>query len=178
MSKSPLEFYEQVFRIKNPYSHQIATWNKFESAQFPLLLKAPSGSGKTEAVIAPFLNQFIDNNFYIAPRMIYVLPMRVLSNSLGERIRRYANAISPNILVKTHHGDHPVAPFFIADIVVTTLDQFLYGFTRVSQQVGHHIDVPLGSIASSVVVFDEAHMYRDEFTFSVMRALMEILYYS
>jgi len=38
--------------------------------------------------------------------------------------------------------------------------------------------MPAGSIASSVVVFDEAHMYRDGFTFSVMRALMEILHKS
>ncbi len=38
--------------------------------------------------------------------------------------------------------------------------------------------MPAGSIASSIVVFDEAHMYRDGFTFSIMRALMEILHKS
>jgi len=83
-----------------------------------------------------------------------------------------------DISVKVQHGDVPSSPFFISDIVVTTLDQFLYGFARVSKQVGYHIDMPAGAIASSFVVFDEAHMYRDEFTFSIMRALIEILYKS
>jgi len=104
--------------------------------------------------------------------------MKVLANNVRDRIKRYAREISPHIGVEVQHGDVPNAPFFIADIVVTTLDQFLYGFARASRQVGHHIDIPAGSIASSFVVFDEAHMYRDGFTFSVMRALLEILYKS
>ena len=53
-------------------------------------MKALTGSGKTEAVIAPFLSQFVDNKFPIASRMIYVLPMRVLVNSVAKRIKRYA----------------------------------------------------------------------------------------
>lgn len=161
-----------------PYDFQTNVFKTVTEGNFPILIKAPTGSGKTEAVLAPFLSQFIYNNFLIAPRMIYVLPMRVLVNSVAERIKRYAQKISPNISVEVQHGDVPISPFFIADIVVTTLDQFLYGFARASRQVGKHIDVPAGAIASSFVVFDEAHMYRDGFTFSVMRALMEILYES
>lgn len=169
------QFYKENFNIDSPYEHQIKMWDNLQAGNFPLLLKAPTGSGKTEAVLAPFLSQFTDNNFHIAPRMIYVLPMRVLVNSVAERIKKYAERISQHISVEIQHGDLPNAPFFIADIVVTTLDQFLYGFARASEQVGRHLDIPAGSIASSIVVFDEAHMYRDGFTFSIMRALMEIL---
>jgi CRISPR-associated endonuclease/helicase Cas3 len=169
------QFYKKYFGIELPFDHQINMWERLHAKCFPLLLKAPTGSGKTEAVLAPFLSQFIDNNFYIAPRMIYVLPMRVLVNSVAERIKKYAQKISPYISVEIQHGDIPNSPFFIGDIIVTTLDQFLYGFARASGQVGRHIDIPAGSIASSLVVFDEAHMYRDSFTFSIMRALMEIL---
>ncbi len=175
------EFYKQYFKIPEPYSHQEQLWalfEHFEISKFPILVKAPTGSGKTEAVVAPFLKQFLNNKFSIAPRLIYVLPMRVLVNSIAKRIEKYARKISPYISVKIQHGDVPNAPFFISDIVVTTLDQFLYGFARASQQVQKHIDIPAGSIATSLVVFDEAHMYRDEFTFSIMRALMEILYHS
>ena len=110
--------------------------------------------------------------------MIYVLPMRVLVNNVAERIKKYVKKISPYISVEIQHGDLPDAPFFISDIVVTTLDQFFYGFARSSKQVGHHFDMPAGAIASSIVIFDEAHIYRDSFTFSIMRALMEILYKS
>lgn len=172
------EFYKKYFSISDPYEYQLRVWKYIECQKFPILIKAPTGSGKTEAVIAPFLNQFVKKDFYLAPRLIYVLPMRVLVNSIAERIRKYAEKVSPYITVSIQHGDLPNSPFFMSDIVVTTLDQFLYAFARASKQVGYHIDVPAGSIASSIVVFDEAHMYRDEFTFSIMRALMEILYSS
>ncbi|RLG10059.1 CRISPR-associated helicase Cas3' [Candidatus Pacearchaeota archaeon] len=172
------QFYKQYFNIDLPYEYQIKVWQQVNNLNFPLLLKSPTGSGKTEAVLAPFLSQFVDNDFYIAPRMIYVLPMRVLVNNVAERIKKYVKKISPYISVEIQHGDLPDAPFFISDIVVTTLDQFFYGFARSSKQVGHHLDIPAGAIASSIVIFDEAHMYRDSFTFSIMRALMEILYKS
>ncbi len=169
-------FYKNYLSIDYPFDHQINLWERIHVNNFPLFLKAPTGSGKTEAVLAPFLSQFVDNKFFIAPRMIYVLPMRVLVNSVAKRIKNYVQNISPHISVEVQHGDIPNSPFFIADIVVTTLDQFLYGFARASGQVGRHLDMPAGSIASSLVVFDEAHMYRDGFTFSIMRALMEILH--
>lgn len=172
------EFYKKYLNVDSPYEHQVRGWEQINALNFPLLLKAPTGSGKTEAVIAPFLSQFISNRFHIAPRLLYVLPMRVLVNSLAGRIKRYTQKISPYISVEVQHGDVPNSPFFIADIVVTTLDQFLYGFARASGQVGRHLDIPAGAIASSIIVFDEAHMYRDGFTFSIMRALMEILHKS
>lgn len=169
------ELYDKVLRIPSPYNHQLEVWEKIKNNQFPLILRAPTGSGKTEAILAPFLNQFIEKKFNTAPRLIYTLPMRVLVNSVAERIGNYTEKLNLDISVKVQHGDVPNSPFFISDIVVTTLDQFLYGFARASKEVGYHIDIPAGSIASSLIIFDEAHMYRDEFTFSIMRALMEIL---
>jgi CRISPR-associated endonuclease/helicase Cas3 len=169
-------FYKNYFNIAIPYSHQIQVWEIIETGKYPILLKAPTGSGKTEAVVAPFLSQFVENKFPIAPRLIYVLPMRVLVNSIADRIEEYAKKVSQSISVGIQHGESPNAPFFIDDIVVTTLDQFIYGYARASDQVGHHLDIPAGAIASSLVVFDEAHMYRDGFTFSMMRAIFEILY--
>ncbi len=168
-------FYKEFLNIDTPYEIQENLWQLLQERRFPVFLKAPTGSGKTESIVAPFLNQFTTNKFTIAPRLIYVLPMRVLVNSVAERIRRYCSRVSSDITVKVQHGDVPGSPFFISDIVVTTLDQFVYGFARSSREAGHHIDLPAGAIASSLVVFDEAHMYRDEFTFSVMRATMEIL---
>ncbi len=62
------QFYKQYFNIFSPFRHQINLWNCIFDNGFPLLLKAPTGSGKTEAILAPFLSQFIDNDFYMAPR--------------------------------------------------------------------------------------------------------------
>jgi CRISPR-associated endonuclease/helicase Cas3 len=170
------DFYKNYLSIAIPHMHQIKIWEKVKKGNYPILLKAPTGSGKTEAVIAPFLAQFTENKFSIAPRLIYVLPMRVLVNSIAGRIRKYAHNVSKNISVELQHRESPNDPFFIADIVVATLDQFIYAYARASNQVGHHLDIPAGAIASSLVVFDEAHMYRDGFTFSIMRAMFEILH--
>ena len=82
-------------------------WSNIQTESFPLLLRSPTGSGKTEAVLAPFLSQFIDNNYLIAPRMIYVLPMRVLVNSVAERIKKYIQKINPHISIEVQHGDVP-----------------------------------------------------------------------
>ena len=177
MSNNVQEIFKDIFGF-DPYRFQNEVAETINERKYPVLVKAPTGSGKTEAVLAPYLAQFFKNEFYIAPRLIYVLPIRVLVNSIAERIKKYTAKISSYICVKVQHGDLPDTPFFIADIVITTLDQFVYGFVRASQQVGYHIDMPAGAIASSLVVFDEAHMYRDEFTFSIMRAIMEILYES
>ncbi|MCX7770555.1 MAG: DEAD/DEAH box helicase, partial [Proteobacteria bacterium] len=135
-----VEFYRNILEIQSLYDHQKKIWSCFKENKFPLLLKAPTGSGKTEAILAPFLSQFIDNSFIVAPRLIYVLPMRVLVNNIANRIKRYVYNISPYIKVEVQHGDLPNSPFFISDIVVTTLDQFLYGFARASSQVGRHLD--------------------------------------
>ena len=170
------EFYQNYLDIATPYVHQIKMWEMVEKGRYPLLLKAPTGSGKTEAAIAPFLAQFVEDRFLIAPRLIYVLPMRILVDSIAHRIKKYASKVSKDILVEVQHGGSPNDPFFIADIVVTTLDQFIYAYARASRQVGYHLDIPAGAIASSIVIFDEAHMYRDGFTFSMMRAILEILH--
>jgi Distinct helicase family with a unique C-terminal domain including a metal-binding cysteine cluster len=102
--------YEEIFKEFFgfvPYKFQIEVGERILEGKFPLLIKAPTGAGKTEAVLFPFLNQFIDNKFYIAPRMIYVLPMRVLVNNVYERIKRYTQKISPYISVQIQYGDFP-----------------------------------------------------------------------
>jgi len=45
-------FYKNYLNIAAPYEHQIKTWKIIKKGRYPILLKAPTGSGKTEAVIA------------------------------------------------------------------------------------------------------------------------------
>jgi len=176
-------FYRELLHIDQPHAHQRALFELLSTGPPPAtLLRAPCGSGKTEAAVAPFLHQFVTHDFTLAPRLIYVLPTRALCDTLAGRIQRYAAAIDPRLVVQAHHGAHPAAPFLFSDIVVTTLDQFLYAYARAvphlgSAGVGRHLDLPAGAIANACVVFDEAHMY-EPYSHALMRAMVEILYES
>jgi CRISPR-associated endonuclease/helicase Cas3 len=150
----------------------------FDISKNPLLLRLPCGYGKTESVIIPFLSQAIDNRWSLAPRLIYVLPTRALCNQIRDRIYLYSEKVHKKtgkiITVGIEHGTSSLDPLFFSDICITTFDQFLYGYARTKQQIGRHFDLPAGSIANSIVVFDEAHLY-SPYTHSLMRAMIEIL---
>ena len=45
------EFYQTYLDIKNPFSHQLQFFHLALSNKLPILVKAPTGSGKTEMAI-------------------------------------------------------------------------------------------------------------------------------
>lgn len=48
------DFYKSYLSITIPHMHQIKMWEKVKKGKYPILLKAPTGSGKTEAPLALF----------------------------------------------------------------------------------------------------------------------------
>lgn len=169
------EAYQRLFGIERPYAHQIRLFEAAHGHAFPLLLRAPCGTGKTEAVVAPWLAQFLDRDFILPPRLIYVLPTQALCNQIGQRLSKSAQVADKRLVVRVQHGAAPHDAMLFSDIAVTTLDHFVYAYARSSGQVRGHIDLPAGCMAHSLVVFDEAHLYQSAYTFSIMRALLEIL---
>lgn len=167
--------YESFFNFDQPYAHQTRLFEACREQAFPLLLRAPCGTGKTEAAVAAWLAQFLDRDFHLPPRLIYVLPTQALCNQIEKRLRRYASNAEADLVVRVQHGAAPYDAMLFADIAVTTLDHFVYAYARSSAQVRGHIDLPAGCMAHSLVVFDEAHLYQSGYTFSVMRAMLEIL---
>jgi CRISPR-associated endonuclease/helicase Cas3 len=157
----------------HPYPEQKEIFSALSEDDQPLLIRLPCGYGKTEAVVVPFLAQALKDEWRIAPRLIYVLPTKALCNQIYTRISDYAKKVG-RITVGIEHGASSLDPLFFADICITTFDQFLYGYCRTKPQVGYHIDMPAGSFANSLVVFDEAHLY-SPYTHSLMKALLDIL---
>lgn len=103
-------FYTRILGIDQPYAHQRALFEVLTADPPPAtVLRAPCGSGKTEAAVAPFLHQFVTQDFSLAPRLIYVLPTRAPCDTLAQRIARYAAAVDPRIVVEAHHGGHPAS---------------------------------------------------------------------
>ncbi|MCL6451012.1 MAG: CRISPR-associated helicase Cas3' [Acetobacteraceae bacterium] len=123
-----------------------------------VVLRAPTGWGKSEAVFLPFL---LGRGGALPSRLIYALPARALVNSLAERFQAYATAGGdPDLEVRAHHGAHPDSLLFWAPAVVTTLDQVVgaYACTPLSLPPAHG-NIPAGAVASSLLVFDEVHTY-------------------
>ncbi|HDH96566.1 MAG TPA: DEAD/DEAH box helicase, partial [Proteobacteria bacterium] len=164
---------------------RISGWLQ-QGAVPPLLVRAPCGSGKTEAIVAPFLYQWFEGRFYV-PRLIWVLPTRALIDQITGRLKGYAEKVDDRIRVAAQHGETQDAPWFFADVVITTLDQLIYGYARLKRfwlsssdegdRYRGHIELSCGDLAHSLVVFDEAHMY-SPYTWGLVHSLFEILHAS
>ncbi len=138
-----------------PYSFQIETYSALTKGE-SIILRAPTGSGKSEAVYIPFL---LLKGKDIPPRLIYTLPMRSLVNSLHERFKCY----TPNLDVRAQHGKRPESLLFDADCVVATLDQVISSYACAPLTLGVRFgNIPAGGVAGSFLVFDEIHTFDPE----------------
>ncbi|QXJ32140.1 CRISPR-associated helicase Cas3' [Saccharolobus shibatae] len=130
------------------------------------LLNLPTGIGKTEIFLAPFLYQFRINEFF-AGRMYIVEPNHALLRQIRDRIENYTRNIGE--IVGEDHGDVENPSFlYTAPITLTTIDSFAYGFLakRVNKwwQFGYETGrytLPVGLMGNSYIVFDEAHLIQD-----------------
>jgi CRISPR-associated endonuclease/helicase Cas3 len=106
-----------------------------------VLLRAPTGSGKTETAIAPFLfAKTLQCDF--PNKLIYVVPLRTLANSLRQRAETLARTWetftppSRPLVVTLQTGENPEDPRFEGDIVFCTIDQMLSSFLNIPYSVG------------------------------------------
>ncbi|MHA1578289.1 MAG: CRISPR-associated helicase Cas3' [Candidatus Freyarchaeota archaeon] len=139
-----------------PYRHQIEC-EELISDGCSFVLRAPTGSGKSEAVFIPFLEYRDSLPFHL----IYSLPMRTLVEDIAERFSsdRFTQFFS-DLRVVGHHGKRLDAPLFYADVVVTTIDQTVgaYACTPLSLPLRYG-NIPAGAVSSAFLVFDEVHTF-------------------
>jgi CRISPR-associated endonuclease/helicase Cas3 len=124
-----------------------------------VILRAPTGSGKTFAALFPFLHTFTQEQATRSfPRqMIYSLPLRVLANSLAETARKQA-ILGQEIRIQT--GEIPEdGQFLEGDQIYATYDQTLSSFLHFPFSLGaKQANVNAGGLISSYLVFDEVHL--------------------
>lgn len=125
---------------------------------YSLIVRAPTGSGKSEMVLLPFIFEI---NETLPSQMMYSLPNRTLVESIGERARRYASY--KKLRVAVHHGKRPESQLFEEDIIVATIDQTAGAYLSVPLSMPKKWgNIFLGTAGSSMLVFDEVHTLHPE----------------
>jgi len=169
---------------------QAAMWQRVTSDDCAVLLKSPTGSGKTEAVVAPSLA--------MERRLFMVYPARSLVEDQIRRIEKTFKRLSQggkrlSLVVDTggqsarrlfEHGEEVTDRQFNSrrhlydgDVIVTTLDKFLHRFFGFGDERKGYI-FPFRifhGLRRNLFVFDEAHIYEDT-AFTNFVRLIKALY--
>ena len=180
------------FGAPNPMQHAVWQHICHGSWGVGLLLKAPTGSGKTEAVAVPSLAAG-------DRRLIMVYPTRSLVDDQIARLQamlcrrsRDNGGRALTLVVDTgaesrryawKHGQqadvtgNPRRHLYQGDVIVTTLDKFLYrffGFGEPRKSYIYPLRIHYGA-RRTLICFDEAHAY-DDVAFTNFTRLVRTLY--
>jgi CRISPR-associated endonuclease/helicase Cas3 len=186
--QSTLEAYQQFANFKpNPMQEELFTCIANKDLNPALLLKAPTGSGKTEAVLIPSLES--------GRRLFLIFPSRSLVDDQIDRCEKYLQWASE----RTHRsyalvidtGVESVRTVFKGgealekgrrhlydgDVILTTFDKFLYRFFGFGEPKKSYI-YPFRihhSQRLNLFCFDEAHAY-EQVAFVNFERLIKALY--
>lgn len=179
MNEAPFdrEAYQSFFQNLTgygPFDYQVRVAEALCSGR-NVVLRAPTGAGKTWAVVAPYLWKRIqDRGVY--DRCIYALPLRSLATSLHEsalsacgrlwcgnavqqcgRDRDYGD--SEKLYVTLQTGEKQNDSFFEGDLVFTTIDQVLSSYLMMPVSLPERLgNINAGALLGAYLVFDEFHL--------------------
>jgi len=154
---------------------RVIRWLENDSGR-PFILRLPTGYGKTLIGLAPALYQIARNDWRYFRSLTYVLPMRALCSQVAENTRRYVHRILSSqvesLSIREFHGGAVFSGRFSGDIIVTTYDTFVYAYAR---KLGAMLDYPAGTLATSLIVLDEAQMIQDEefYSYTLLKKILK-----
>ncbi len=171
-------FQNQAFRLTGcrPYGYQLKVADALCRRRH-VLVRVPTGCGKTLSVVAPFLfDRANGGNAIGARRLIYVLPMRTLVRSIERDIRELVARARLDCTVTVQTGDEPGDPYLDrGDIVVTTYDQFLSGLLCGPYGLSdRQFNVNAAAAVGNLMVFDEFHLMEPDKAFLTSAAMMHL----
>lgn len=164
------EQYYRLVGIAAPSEHQLKTWSHLSRGE-RVILQAPTGSGKTEAAVLPYL---ACHGQELPSRLLYTLPLRSVTGQVCERIVEYSQVLptEQSLAVRVQHGERPESALFAADAVVATIDQIISSFACAPLTLPvRHGNIPAGGVLSSFVVFDEVHLLDPQLALQAMRII-------
>jgi CRISPR-associated endonuclease/helicase Cas3 len=170
-----------------PYPYQIATAQKLIEKN-SLLLRAPTGAGKTLAALLPFL-WAKKEKIRFADRLIYVLPLRALATYLYQDTIDQCNKVfdikvstdectycENEIAITLQTGEDKNDPFFEGDIIFTTIDQCLSSYINNPVSLPRKLaNINAGALMGSLLVLDEFHLLEPDKSFSTSLEMLQRL---
>jgi len=134
-----------------PYPHQIEVFEHLSKNKL-VILRAPTGSGKTESAT---VSHFVLSKNNWPNKLMYVLPMRSLVEDIAKRTQKWW----PDNDFQLQHGKSNEDPFFRSSGVTTTIDQVMgaYSCAPLSSSLRQG-NIPGGAVASSFLIFDEVQL--------------------
>ncbi len=134
-----------------------------------VILSVPTGAGKTWASIIPFLYARDKQLTDFPSKMIYSLPLRTLTNSIYEDVRK----ICP---VSIQTGEYGEDPYFENDIIFSTIDQTLSNFLCFPLALSpRQANINAGSLIGSYLVFDEFHLLDTKLSMATTIGMLKML---
>lgn len=123
-----------------------------------VLLRAPTGAGKTNAALFPFLHAW-KSGIPFADRLIFAFPLVTLAQAQYKEVQKVCRAAAPELNVKIQTGAQRQDEFFAGDVIFTTIDQLLSAYIGVPVSLpGKLANVPAAALLGAYVVFDEVHL--------------------
>ncbi|MDE0019454.1 MAG: CRISPR-associated helicase Cas3' [Candidatus Poribacteria bacterium] len=171
----------------NPMQEELFSHIANEDMNPALLLKAPTGSGKTEAVLIPSLEA--------GRRLFLIFPSRSLVDDQISRCEKYLQRAAKEVnesyalvvdtgaesqrtvFTKDGREEHGRRHLYDGDVILTTFDKFLYRFFGFGEPKKSYI-FPFRihhSRQQNLFCFDEAHAY-DQVAFVNFERLVKALY--
>ncbi len=125
----PQEIKKALPRTWHPFFSRFGSFTPIQEMAIPFVLNgdnvvviSPSASGKTEAVIAPVLENMLQES-RTGLKVLYVTPTRALVNDLFRRLEEPISSLSLTIGRKT--GDHPTLnKDRLPNVLLTTPESF------------------------------------------------------
>ncbi|MGD9728030.1 MAG: DEAD/DEAH box helicase [Nitrospiraceae bacterium] len=156
----------QAAGITEPFSFQRHAWQRIAKG-CNIIISAGTGSGKTEAAFLPALAT--------GRRIIALYPTKALLQDQLSRIGHLA--VGNTIAVDT--GDEDDRSFYRADVILTSLDKFLYRFFGYGKKRWSYLypyRIGFDDTRGTMLILDEAHAY-EEVAFSHFWFMLKKLTY-
>jgi len=137
--------------FSTPYSFQETSWKHIFYGK-NTLISAGTGSGKTETALLPGLA--------CGKRIIVLYPTKALLQDQVGRVKQLAEG--KTIAVDT--GDEDDRFFYCADVILTSLDKFLYrlfGYGKKRWSYLYPYRIGFAGERKTILILDEAHAYED-----------------